>query len=122
MKKILALFLALTMVISLAACAGGGNGSQSSSSSGESGTSETSTNGENEKVSVEDMPVVRVCINQPGTGEDEELIEEEMNKLLAERYGIQIDIVQKLDNTQLNLMLKRLRCSEKLLRKQLFSG
>ena len=105
MKKILALILALTMVISLTACGGGGNGSQSSSSSGESGTSETSTGGENEDVSVEDMPVVRVCINQPGTGEDEELIEEEMNKLLAERYGIQIDIVQKLDNTQLNLML-----------------
>ena len=58
-----------------------------------------------ERILVEDMPVVRMCFSVMSTGEDEELIEEEMNKLLAERYGIQIDIVKQLDNTQLNLML-----------------
>ena len=51
------------------------------------------------------MPVVRLCINKPGTGEGELVVEEAVNKLLAERYGIQVDIVLKQDNTQLNLML-----------------
>ena len=54
---------------------------------------------------VSQMPVVRMCINKPGNGEDELMVEEAVNKYLAENYGIQIDIVLKQDNTQLNLML-----------------
>ena len=105
MKKIMALLLALTMMLSLTACGGAGKGSQLSSSSGKSETSEKTNEDDSGEILVEDMPVVRMCFSVMSTGEDEELIEEEMNKLLAERYGIQIDIVKQLDNTQLNLML-----------------
>lgn len=92
MKKLVALLLAASLTASLTACGGATSGNSSNPSGDSSGGSE-------------ELPVVRVCINKPGTGEDEQLIEEELNKLLAERYGLQIDIVLKQDNTQLNLML-----------------
>ncbi len=99
MKKIVALCLTLAMLLTLAAC--GSSGGEDT----QAGANTTGGDATGGAISVEDMPVIRVCINKPGTGEDEELIEEALNELLAERYGLQIDIVQKLDNTQLNLML-----------------
>lgn len=95
MKRTIALLLAIVMAFSLAACDGSGE------TASNAGSNVPATNN-SEKT---EMPVIRMCINKPGTGEDELKVEEAVNKLLAERYGIQIDIVLKQDNTQLNLML-----------------
>lgn len=99
MKRIAALLLAIVMVLSLAAC-----GSGAKEPANEAGTPNTPASNA-EGGTPADMPVVRICINKPGTGEDELKVEEAVNKLLAERYGIQVDIVLKQDNTQLSLML-----------------
>lgn len=96
MKRIVALLLAAAMLLVMTACGGASDGATSALKPDPSGGAAQAQ---------QDLPVVRVCINKPGTGEGELVVEEALNKLLAERYGIQIDIVLKQDNTQLNLML-----------------
>lgn len=98
MKRFLALLLAVVMLLSLAAC--GKDNSQTNE-----GTVAATEVKPDTAADVSQMPVVRMCINKPGNGEDELMVEEAVNKYLAEKYGIQIDIVLKQDNTQLNLML-----------------
>ncbi len=98
MKRFLALLLAVVMLLSLAAC--GKDNSQTNE-----GTVAATEVKPDTAADVSQMPVVRMCINKPETGEDELMVEEAVNKYLAENYGIQIDIVLKQDNTQLNLML-----------------
>lgn len=98
MKRFLALLLAAVMLLSLAACG-------KDSEPAQVNTPKATEASPNPAADVSEMPVVRMCINKPGNGEDELMVEEAVNKYLAEKYGIQIDIVLKQDNTQLNLML-----------------
>lgn len=102
MKRIATFLLAAIMLLSLAACGG-------KDDTPNEPTNQTPPAADSKQpdtaVPVDEMPVVRLCINKPGTGEGELVVEEAVNKLLAERYGIQVDIVLKQDNTQLNLML-----------------
>ena len=102
MKRLFALLLVVAMIFSLAACSESGENNAKPASSNNNTVSDAKPD---TNVDVKDMPVVRMCINKPGTGEDEEKVEAVVNKILAEKYGIQIDIVLKQDNTQLNLML-----------------
>lgn len=103
MKRIATFLLAAVMLLSLAAC--GGKDDIPNEPADQTPPAAADNKQPDTAVPVDEMPVVRLCINKPGTGEGELVVEEAVNKLLAERYGIQVDIVLKQDNTQLNLML-----------------
>lgn len=97
-QKILCLLLVAVMAISLVAC-GSGSGN----------TEATKDNTAQEKTADNtSYPVIRMAYTRMFGTPDESLVEEEMNKILREKYGCEIDLVP-VDfasmQTQFNLML-----------------
>ena len=98
-QKILCLLLAVVMVGSLAACG---------SKPADSNATVSSDAAQNKPAESTSYPVIRMAYSRMFGTPDESLVEEEMNKILREKHGCEIDLVP-LDfasmQTQLNLML-----------------
>lgn len=101
MKKIIALLLAASMLLSLAACGGG-----TSSTAGSTATA--GSTGSTASTETGDYPVVRMAYSRMFSTESEPLVEEAMNEILRETCQAEIDLVP-IDfssmQQQLNLLL-----------------
>lgn len=97
LKKLLGGLLAASMALSLAACGGGdgdsqtGGGNAGGTGGAASGTEAGGNTGGSGAAANGDMPVVKAAIPAPLDMTDAPMVQEEMNKILAEKYGIQAE-------------------------------
>lgn len=86
-KKLVSALLVLAMTFSFTAC-GGGNDAQSQAD----GTPGSNTEAEAGNVDVADMPVIKVAMPSLMDVTDAPLVQEELNKIYAEKYGVQVEL------------------------------
>ena len=85
MKKIIALLLAASMLLSLAACGSASSAAGSTASTGSTSTGSSSNSG--------DYPVIRWAYTRMFGSESEAAVEEAMNEILRETCNAEIDLV-----------------------------
>lgn len=93
-KRLVSLLLAVAMVLTMSACGGGDTSGGGSGSEAQGGGSEAKGGSDEGGASVDvgDMTVVRCAFPSFNDVSDSEMVEAEINKVLAEKYGIQTDI------------------------------
>lgn len=100
LKKLLSCLLAVVMIVSLSACGGGdGNGGGDTSAGDKStqagtqaGQAETEKSGDENAAANGDMVTVRAAFVGVLDMTDAPMVQDAMNKILAERYGIQCEL------------------------------
>lgn len=107
MKKTALLLFSIMTAVSITACGSSPNTQQLNSSASESES--TVLEGTQSADSSEDIPVIRMSIQQTWTdARDEQEVEDTLNAILAEKYNVKVDFVMlEMANltTQMNLML-----------------
>ena len=92
-KRLISLLLVVIMVLTMSACGGGGDTSEGGGQA--QGVNDAAQNGVGDNAGsadVGDMTVVRCAFPSFNDVSDSEMVEAEINKVLAEKYGIQTDI------------------------------
>ncbi len=91
LKRVMGWLLASAMIVSLAAC-GGGSGSSDTSGSGGTAGSSADSGSSASSVDTGDMVTVQVAMPSFYDMTDAPMVNEAINEILAERYGIQCQI------------------------------
>ena len=92
-NRLISLLLVVIMVLTMSACGGGGDTSEGGGQA--QGVNDAAQNGVGDNAGsadVGDMTVVRCAFPSFNDVSDSEMVEAEINKVLAEKYGIQTDI------------------------------